>query len=99
MAAGGPPRPGGGTYPVRAAASAAHRAAGAAPEPPARKPPRPFVPYARDSAPRVVTGMILVDLWLLTFVLVLLSVRSYLPEVDWTSEPVSEPADDALPDS
>lgn len=107
MATGGPVgsgagtcrvRPGGGTYPVRPAASVARQATDVARESPARKPPRGFVPYARDSGPRVFVATILIALWVLTFVLVGLSVRSYLPEVDWASEPVSPPAADAVPE-
>jgi hypothetical protein len=83
------PRPGGGTYPVRAAVSARH------PEPaPAKRAPatRPLVPHAPGrGSPRTLLTLILLGFALVTLLLLIFSVSGYLPDSNQGTEP--EPAE------
>jgi hypothetical protein len=89
---GGPLRPGGGTYPVRAAVTARH------PPPPLPKQapaPRPVLAHPpRRGSPRVLVTVILLALALFTFVLLALSLSGYIPDADAPPAPAADaPAD------
>ncbi|HET9068854.1 MAG TPA: hypothetical protein VFN28_09420 [Amaricoccus sp.] len=90
---GGAFRPGGGTYPVRAAASAQQQPPPAAP---ARAPTprvRPARPPRRGS-PGGAIALVLGALALLTLVLLVVSLGGYLPQAPEDAEPAAaEPAD------
>ena len=85
----GPARPGGGTYPVRAAVSAPHEAPAAGERPPRQARYAPT--YASRASPRTLIAMILLPLAVLTLVLLLLSLRGYLPGADATGPEAAEP--------
>lgn len=85
------PRPGGGTYPVRAAATTP-------PPPPAapvtERPPRQqrYAPgYARHGSGHALAAIILVPLVLVTFVLLILALRGYVSEGGSENELPADP--------
>ena len=85
------PRPGGGTYPVRAAASAPPPVPVA---PAAERPHRQqrYAPgYARHGSGHVLAAFILVPLGLVTFVLLILALRGYVSEGGSENELPADP--------
>ena len=89
------PRPGGGTYPVRAAVTAQH------PEPPPPKPApvarMPVAQVRRTGSPRAFLTLILLVFGLLTLVLLAVSLRGYLPRSGQEDAPPANSAPEAAP--
>ena len=92
-----PPRPGGGTYPVRAAVTAPH------PEPPPQKPaPAARMPVSQvrsPGSPRAFLTLILLAFGLLTLVLLAVSLRGYLPRSNQDDAPPTESEPAPAPDT
>ncbi len=89
-------RPGGGTYPVRPAATAHHPAD--PPAPPPARPQRPLAPRTHTS-PRGIVSVVLIGIGLATVALLGLAVSGYLPNSGSSIEPQAEPTPTVDPDS